>query len=56
MTKIARRLVLLSLFFAIFAMLMAAAVADANRGGKSWRSGQLHICTFTNGPDCRIAR
>ena len=56
MTKIARRFVLLSLVFAIFAMLMAAAVADADRNTKSWRSGQFHICTFGKGPDCRISR
>ncbi|PWV98944.1 hypothetical protein DFR52_104235 [Hoeflea marina] len=56
MTKIARRFILLSLVFAIFAMLMAAAVADADRNRKSWRTGQFHICSFTPGPDCRIAR
>lgn len=56
MSKIARRFTIICLIFVIFALLMAAAVADAGRQTSGWRGGMIDTCVFRFGSNCRFHR
>lgn len=56
MSKLARRFTIICLICAIFAMLMAAAVADAGRQTSQWRGGTIKPCVFRFGTHCRFHR
>ncbi|MDP2734102.1 MAG: hypothetical protein Q8O63_13520 [Hoeflea sp.] len=46
MAILARRFTIISLIFVIFAMLMAAAVANTGRASHGWRNGASDACVF----------
>lgn len=56
MSTLARRFTIISLIFAIFALLMAAAVADAGRQTSGWRNGAIDACVFHPELTCRASR
>lgn len=53
MTIIARRFIIIALVFAIFAMLLAAAVARSAPGAGRWPSGHIAYCTDFAGKACQ---
>mgnify|MGYP001164836688 FL=1 len=53
MTILARRFILICLVVAIFAMLLAAAVANSDRG--DWISAS-RFCSPADGPNCLLVR
>ncbi len=52
MITLTRRFILLSLVFAIFAMLLAAAVARADRSDGAWIAADRLICTAADRSTC----
>jgi hypothetical protein len=56
MSTIARRFTIICLIFAIFAMLMAAAVANSDREPRAWRGGVIDTCAFHAGAQCQLNR
>lgn len=53
MTIIARRFVIIALVFAIFAMLLAAAVARSGPGASRWPANHVAYCTDFAGRACQ---
>jgi len=53
MATLTRRFIMLSLVIAIFAMLLAAAVA--NQDQENWVSA-VRFCASAEGPDCLLGR
>lgn len=53
MTIIARRFVIIALVFAIFAMLLAAAVARSGPGAGRWPSAHIAYCSDFAGRACQ---
>lgn len=51
MATLTRRFIMISLIIAIFAMLLASAVA--NQGQENWTSA-VRFCTASEGPDCLL--
>ena len=56
MNTIARRFIIICLVFVIFAMLMAAAVANADHGNRGWHNGAIDACVFHTALSCRASR
>lgn len=56
MSTIARRFTIISLIFVIFAMLMAAAVANGGRRNASWHKGAIDPCVFHPDLNCTASR
>jgi hypothetical protein len=56
MTTLTRRFIIICLIFVIFAMLMAAAVANAGRDKAGWRRGAIDVCAFRSDPHCKFRR
>ncbi|EDQ31445.2 hypothetical protein HPDFL43_12368 [Hoeflea phototrophica DFL-43] len=54
MATIARRFTIICLIFVIFAMLMAAAVANSDRDSRAWRGGLIDTCAFQATTQCRF--
>ncbi|MCY0147697.1 hypothetical protein OEG84_08195 [Hoeflea sp. G2-23] len=52
MTTLARRFIIVCLIFVIFALLMAAAVANSERTTSGWHNGAIEACTFRFGARC----
>ena len=52
MTTIARRFIIICLVFLIFALLMAAAVANSDRRRNGWNSGAIGACLFHPSLNC----
>lgn len=46
MAILARRFTIISLIFVIFALLMAAAVANTGRATHGWRDGAIDACVY----------
>lgn len=56
MNTLTRRFTIISLIFVIFALLMAAAVADAGRQTPGWRNGAIDACVFHPELNCMVSR
>ena len=56
MSTLARRFIILSLIFVIFALLMAAAVANGGRSTQGWRAGAIDACVFRPALTCTVSR
>lgn len=62
MAILARRFTIISLIFLIFALLMAAAVANTGRATPGWRDGAIDACVYhpalkcTASPARRVTR
>lgn len=56
MSTLARRFIIICLIFVIFALLMAAAVANANRSTHGWRAGAGDACVFHPALTCTVSR
>lgn len=54
MGTIARRFTIICLIFVIFAMLMAAAVANSDREPRAWRGGLIDTCAFQVSTQCQF--
>ncbi len=51
-----RRFTIISLIFVIFALLMAAAVANTDRDTHGWRNGAIDACVFHPRLNCMASR
>lgn len=56
MSTIARRFTIICLIFVIFALMMAAAVANGGRRQNGWRNGAIEACVFHPDLDCTASR
>lgn len=56
MATLTRRFIIICLIFVIFALWMAAAVANADHASRSWRDGPFHACVFHPDLNCRASR
>jgi len=56
MTTIARRFTIICLIFVIFALLMAAAVANGERRRNGWHNGAIDACVFHPDLNCTASR
>ncbi|SOE09148.1 hypothetical protein SAMN05877838_0675 [Hoeflea halophila] len=56
MSTIARRFTIICLIFMIFALLMAAAVANGGRRNNSWHKGAIDPCLFQPDLNCAASR
>jgi len=56
MSTIARRFTIISLIFVIFALLMAAAVANGERRRHGWHNGAIDACIFHPDLNCTASR
>jgi hypothetical protein len=56
MATLTRRFIIICLVFAIFAMLMAAAVANSDRTSRGWDGGMIDACAFRISPQCQLDR
>jgi len=56
MTTLARRFIIICLIFVIFALLMAAAVANGGHQGRGWRNGSIDACVFHPDLNCSFTR
>ncbi len=56
MAILARRFIIISLIFVIFALLMAAAVANTDRETSGWRNGAIDACVFHPALNCMASR
>ncbi|MDF1607655.1 hypothetical protein PZ897_05645 [Hoeflea sp. YIM 152468] len=55
MSTLPRRLTIISLIFVIFALLMAAAVANSARRTAGWRNGAIDACVFHPDLNCTVS-
>ena len=56
MSTIARRFIIICLIFLIFALLMAAAVANGDRRRNGWHNGAIDACVFLPELNCTFSR
>lgn len=56
MSTIARRFTIICLIFVIFALLMAAAVANNDRRQHGWHNGVIDVCVFLPDLNCTASR
>jgi len=56
MSTLARRFTIICLVFVIFALLMAAAVANSGRSQHGWRNGAIDACVFHPDLNCTVSR
>ena len=56
MSTLARRFIIICLIFVIFALLMAAAVANGGRTAQGWRNGAIDACVFRPALTCMVSR
>ena len=56
MSTIARRFIIICLIFAIFALLMAAAVANSGNRRQGWHNGAIDACVFLPELNCAANR
>lgn len=56
MSTIARRFIIICLVFLIFALLMAAAVANSDRRRNGWHNGAIDACVFHPALTCTASR
>jgi len=56
MSTIARRFTIICLIFVIFALLMAAAVANGPRRQQDWHHGATDACVFHPDLNCTASR
>ncbi len=56
MTTLARRFIIICLIFVIFALLMAAAVANGGHHRSGWHNGMVDACVFHPELNCRVSR
>lgn len=56
MTTLARRFIIICLIFVIFALLMAAAVANGGHQARGWHNGMVDACVFHPGLNCSVSR
>ncbi|MCY0095865.1 hypothetical protein [Hoeflea ulvae] len=56
MAILARRFTIICLIFVIFALLMAAAVANSDRATGGWRNGAIDACVFHPEINCMASR
>ncbi|MEM5491584.1 hypothetical protein [Hoeflea sp. AS16] len=56
MSTIARRFIIICLVFLIFALLMAAAVANNERRRHGWHNGVIDACVFHPDLNCTASR
>lgn len=56
MSTIARRFIIICLVFLIFALLMAAAVANSDRRRNGWHNGAIDACVFHPELTCTASR
>lgn len=56
MSTIARRFTIICLIFVIFALLMAAAVANSGRRQTGWRNGVIDACVLRPELNCLVSR
>lgn len=54
MTTLARRFIMICLLFTIFALLLAAAVANSDRSRQDWQGGLANNCAFGHRQPCRL--
>lgn len=56
MAILVRRFTIICLIFVIFALLMAAAVANTERATPGWRNGAIDACAFHPVLNCMASR
>lgn len=56
MSTIARRFTIICLIFVIFALLLAAAVANSGRRQQGWKYGAIDACVFHPDLNCTASR
>ncbi|MDP2120510.1 MAG: hypothetical protein Q8S27_21995 [Hoeflea sp.] len=56
MTTLARRFIIICLVFTIFALLMAAAVANGGQRERGWHSRAIDACLIHHGLACGVSR
>ena len=56
MAILARRFTIICLIFVIFALLMAAAVANTERATSGWHNGAIDACVFHPDLNCMVSR
>jgi len=56
MSTISRRFTIICLIFVIFALLMAAAVANGGRRQNGWHNGTIDACVFHPDLNCTASR
>lgn len=56
MGTLARRFIIVCLIFTIFALLLAAAVANASGPASKWTSGAIDLCLYHPALPCVVSR
>ena len=56
MTTLARRFIIICLIFTIFALLMAAAVANGGQRTRGWHGAAIDACAVRPGLSCTVSR
>ena len=56
MATLTRRFIIICLIFVIFALLMAAAVANGGQRQHGWHNGAIDTCVFRSGLNCTVSR
>lgn len=56
MATLTRRFIIICLIFVIFALLMAATVANSGRRQHGWQNGAIDACVFHPDLNCTASR